>query len=56
MEKLTYYQVRVPGDGEFDWFEVDNEAHPFNPENLGDAKKVAEEVNGWVVKIVEERV
>jgi hypothetical protein len=52
------YQVRIKGDGEFEYFIVPpmEDEHNYDPENLKEASECAKERGGWVVKIIEERL
>ena len=53
--KSTYFQVRVPGDSDFDWFEADNyDFLHYDPCDAQSAIDYAHDIApAWVVRIDE---
>jgi hypothetical protein len=53
-----HYQVRIKGDGEFDYFvcNPDEQESSYDNKKLFSARAYAKSVNGWVVKIIEEKI
>jgi hypothetical protein len=59
LSKSIRYEVRIPGDGEFDYFVEspgDEQEFIYDPTNVLDCKRHAKLVNGWVVKVTEEKI
>lgn len=53
-----YFQVRTKGDGEMEYFIMQPEDDEFNydPKDEKSAKKYANKIRGWVVRISEEKI